>query len=208
MKHYPSYDITKLKKKNCLLFNYLNITTFIKLLSNIYVKSKIQRVMFLDNIPEELPDELRKLIIKWRTKESSVHAQEKFGGILSIIKEAKAHKIELNQSTFDVLILETARAYAFYEGLSFPNFVLEFVEEYLRNVRPKTILNPWASFGLNLIHLTKTLGLTKAIGLVRHQEEYEVAKLLDTEARVDWKICDPSIFSDTISDKFDLVISR
>ena len=91
-------------------------------------------------------------------------------------------------------------------ALVVPPFITRFLSAYVGDGRSRSVLDPWAGIGSLLMPLIKPTKIEKATGIVKSQNEYELAKLIDEAARVGWLLGAPGTLLDTLGD-FDLVVS-
>ena len=144
---------------------------------------------------DEKSGRLWKLFDKMRTSQPYV-------SLHLVIREATAQGIKLKLDQLRRIAMLTRD----YEP-SFPDFILNFIKEYLGGYKPSTILDPWANFGLDLIHIANSLKPTEAIGLTQNMEVLDTARLLDTGDLIDWRYGDPLTILGELTDRFDLVAS-
>jgi hypothetical protein len=94
----------------------------------------------------------------------------------------------------------------YIEGV-FPRHIVEFICRYITDACPKSILDPWAKFGVLLIPLATVTSAAKAVGITPNVTDLEIAKALDTRETISWILGDPLQQVDSIKESFDLVAS-
>jgi hypothetical protein len=87
-----------------------------------------------------------------------------------------------------------------------PPFIIRFLSAYVSDGRSRSVLDPWAGIGSLLMPLIQTAKLEKATGIIKSQNEYELARLMDETAKASWLLGAPGTLLDTLGD-FDLVVS-
>ncbi|HLW01389.1 MAG TPA: hypothetical protein VKT82_22225 [Ktedonobacterales bacterium] len=125
--------------------------------------------------------------------------------LLEILRRAKAQGIPVSLDQMRAL----AARYIIHEvPLLGEDFVPRFIASYLKDLKPESILDPWAGVGSLLAPLAETLKPSRAVGIIRRPTEYEIAQLLFEGVPVDWQLSDA--FNNSLEDiveAFDAIIS-
>ncbi|WP_071907081.1 N-6 DNA methylase [Methanobacterium congolense] len=87
-----------------------------------------------------------------------------------------------------------------------PEFVLNFITSYLKNIDVDKILDPWVKVGSVLIPLTEKLKPDLSVGFIHDKTNITVINRLQKNLDIKWEIDDPNTVLDKNS-KFDVIVS-
>lgn len=88
-----------------------------------------------------------------------------------------------------------------------PAYIPHFIAEYLKDLAPKRILDPWAGIGSLLLPIVQHLHPTRAVGISLNPAEIRLARLLDANGIVEWQIGDPLGMLEPQGEPIDAVLS-
>ncbi|MHA1756879.1 MAG: N-6 DNA methylase, partial [Promethearchaeota archaeon] len=93
--------------------------------------------------------------------------------------------------------------------LSFtPQFIITFLEKYLKKIPYEKVLNPFGSFGSLILPISKQFNNKKIVSIIENIDYYNLAKYLDKENNIEFILGNESIVLDKIKEDFDLVIGQ
>jgi len=91
-------------------------------------------------------------------------------------------------------------------SLKMPNWLINFIMEYLKGRHVKSILDPWAD-SLLLLSLAEATQPETALGFIQNMQEFGVVSLLNPYNNITWRLGEPLYQQDGLTEGFDLIVS-
>jgi hypothetical protein len=121
---------------------------------------------------------------------------------LLILKTAKSRGIKFDLEDVILLLTKDKKSDLF----CCPYFISKFIQNYLKDNPINSILDTSAGIGALVAPIVYGLAPNQAIALEKNQQLYEIARMLDHETGIEWRLGSPLNLLDDIEQKFDIVL--
>lgn len=118
-----------------------------------------------------------------------------------VLVEAKQQAIPIGWRDIDPVVRKINQS----NIPSIPNRVIDFIVSYCENIEVRNVLDPWANIGVLLLALREKMDV-QTTAYAHQQENIRIAEIFATDG-IQWSLREASEESQSINEKFDLVIS-
>ena len=122
---------------------------------------------------------------------------------LSVLQTAAKEGIALSDDLINVLV---AKMGSHGGSVLIPSYVLSFISDFTRKISAKKVLDVWASLGTLIRGVSSVKSVEKATGIIRREEEYKTARLIQGTGKEEFILADPDAWLQNQRSEFDLIL--